>query len=205
MFDIGWPEMLVVAVVLIVIVGPKDLPGMLRNFGRTTTKLRSMAADFRKQFDDALKEAELDDVKGIVDDVRKLNPASDIKKALNPMQKAAEDVRSGLDAAMRPQPKPQSPTSELNGGGAAKKPADEPKPAAAVSSKTAAKTSSGSTAKKSAPAKKPAATRKAASKPAAKPAAAKTTAKPKPPAKSPSKKTAGAKKAAGSTKGGSAA
>ena len=204
MFDIGWPEMLVVAVVLIVIVGPKDLPGMLRNFGRTTTKLRSMAADFRKQFDDALKEAELDDVKGIVDDVRKLNPASDIKKALNPMQKAAEDVRSGLDAAMRPQPKPQSPTSELNGGGAAKKPADEPKPAAAAASKTAAKTHSGSAAKKSAPAKKPAAASKAANKPAAK-STAKSSAKPKSPAKSPAKKMAGAKKAASSTKGGSAA
>jgi len=53
MFDIGWPEMLVVAIVLIVIVGPKDLPAMLRTFGRTTSKLRSMAGDFRKQFDEA--------------------------------------------------------------------------------------------------------------------------------------------------------
>ena len=201
MFDIGWPEMLVVAVVLIVIVGPKDLPGMLRNFGRTTTKLRSMAADFRKQFDDALKEAELDDVKGIVDDVRKLNPASDIKKALNPMQKAAEDVRSGLDAAMRPQPKPQSPTSELNGGGAAKKPADEAKPAA---SKTAAKTNSSSATKEATPAKKPSAAGKATNKPAAK-STAKSSAKPKSPAKSPAKKAESSKKAAGSTKGGSAA
>ena len=59
MFDIGWPEMLVVAVVLIVVVGPKDLPRMLRAFGRTTSKMRSMAGDFRKQFDEALKEAEL--------------------------------------------------------------------------------------------------------------------------------------------------
>ncbi|MBO6725232.1 MAG: twin-arginine translocase subunit TatB [Rhizobiaceae bacterium] len=204
MFDIGWPEMLVVAVVLIVIVGPKDLPGMLRNFGRTTTKLRSMAADFRKQFDDALKEAELDDVKGIVDDVRKLNPASDIKKALNPMQKAAEDVRSGLDAAMRPQPKPQSPTSELNGGGAAKKLADEAKPAAAAASKTAAKTNSGSATEKATPAKKPSAARKAANKPAAK-STAKSSAKLKSSAKSPAKKAGSAKKAAGSSKGGSAA
>ncbi|MBO6539445.1 MAG: twin-arginine translocase subunit TatB [Rhizobiaceae bacterium] len=204
MFDIGWPEMLVVAVVLIVIVGPKDLPGMLRNFGRTTTKLRSMAADFRKQFDDALKEAELDDVKGIVDDVRKLNPASDIKKALNPIQKAAEDVRSGLDAAMRPQPEPQSPTSELNGGGAAKKPADEAKPEAAAALKTAAKTNSSSATEKATPAKKPAAARKAATKPAAK-STAKSSAKPKSPAKSPAKKAESSKKAAGSTKGGSAA
>jgi Tat protein translocase TatB subunit len=46
MFDIGWPELLVVAIVLIVVVGPKDLPPMLRAFGRTTKKLRSMASEF---------------------------------------------------------------------------------------------------------------------------------------------------------------
>ena len=63
MFDIGWQEILVIAIVLIVVVGPKDLPRMLRTFGRTTAKMRSMAGDFRRQFDDALKEAELDEVK----------------------------------------------------------------------------------------------------------------------------------------------
>jgi sec-independent protein translocase protein TatB len=104
MFDIGWTEMLVIAIVMIVVVGPKDLPKMLRTFGRTTTKLRAMAGDFRKQFDEALKEAELDDVKGLVDDVRKLNPANEIKQALNPMQKAAADVRAGLDSALNPKP-----------------------------------------------------------------------------------------------------
>ncbi|MBO6719887.1 MAG: twin-arginine translocase subunit TatB [Rhizobiaceae bacterium] len=127
MFDIGWPEMLVVAIVLIVVVGPKDLPAMLRTFGRTTSKLRAMAGDFRKQFDDALKEAELGDVKGIVDDVRKLNPAADIKKALSPMEQAAKDVRSGLDAAMRPTAKPQGETEAAKGAVA---PAAETKPAA---------------------------------------------------------------------------
>ncbi len=110
MFDIGWTEMLVIAIVMIVVVGPKDLPKMLRTFGRTTTKLRAMAGDFRKQFDEALKEAELDDVKGLVDDMRKLNPANEIKQALNPMQKAAADVRAGLDSALNPKtPDPKKP------------------------------------------------------------------------------------------------
>ena len=67
MFEIGWTEMLVIAVVMIVVVGPKDLPKMLRTFGKTTAKLRSMAGDFQKQFNEALKEAELDDVKKSVD------------------------------------------------------------------------------------------------------------------------------------------
>ncbi|PDQ17754.1 twin-arginine translocase subunit TatB, partial [Mesorhizobium sanjuanii] len=104
MFDIGWTEMLVIAIVLIVVVGPKDLPNMLRTFGRTTAKLRSMAADFQKQFNEALKEADLDDVKKSVDSLRSLNPAAEIRKQLNPFEQAAADVRSGVDAAMKPKP-----------------------------------------------------------------------------------------------------
>lgn len=106
MLDIGWTEMLVIAIVMIVVVGPKDLPKMLRSFGRTTAKMRSMAGDFRRQFDEALKEAELDGVKDSFNDLRKMNPASDIKKALNPMEKAAADVRAGLEAALKPTPVP---------------------------------------------------------------------------------------------------
>src|SRR5688572_32993101 len=102
MFEIGWTEMLVIAVVMIVVVGPKDLPKMLRTFGKTTAKLRSMAGDFQRQFNDALKEAELDDVKKSVDSLRSLNPTNEIKKHLNPFEKAAADVRAGLDAALKP-------------------------------------------------------------------------------------------------------
>ncbi len=104
MFDIGWTEMLVIAVVMIVVVGPKDLPRMLRTFGKMTTKVRGMAGDFQKQFNDALKEAELDDVKKSVDALRGLNPAAEIKKQLNPFEKAAADVRAGLETAMKPKP-----------------------------------------------------------------------------------------------------
>lgn len=110
MFEVGWTEMLVIAIVMIVIVGPKDLPRMLRTFGKMTGNMRRMAGDFRKQFDDAMREAELDDIKSSIDSARKLNPASEIKKALNPMEKAAADVRAGLDQMMRPQtPKVPSP------------------------------------------------------------------------------------------------
>ncbi|GAA2822721.1 sec-independent protein translocase protein TatB [Aminobacter aminovorans] len=107
MFEIGWTEMLVIAVVMIVVVGPKDLPKMLRTMGRMTAKARSMAGDFQRQFNEALKEAELDDVKKSVDELRGLNPAQQIRKQLNPFEQAASDVRAGLDAAMKPsQPAP---------------------------------------------------------------------------------------------------
>ena len=104
MLDVGWTEMLVIAIVMIVVVGPKDLPNMLRTMGRMTAKLRGMAGDFQRQFNEALKEAELDDVKKSVDALRDLNPMSQIRKQLNPFEQAASDVRSGLDDVMKPKP-----------------------------------------------------------------------------------------------------
>lgn len=101
MLDVGWPELLVIAVVLVVVVGPKDLPRMLRTFGRSTAKLRSMANDFRRQFDEALKEAELDDVKSVVDSARKLDPTSEIRKQLNPINKIGDEIKSSLSDATK--------------------------------------------------------------------------------------------------------
>jgi sec-independent protein translocase protein TatB len=112
MFDIGWSELLVIGVVLIVVVGPKDLPRMLRTFGRTTTQLRRMAGDFRKQFDEALREAEMDDVRESVKDLKSLNPTNDIRKAMNPMRAVGDEIRSSLMAATRaPEPKVPSSTA----------------------------------------------------------------------------------------------
>ena len=85
MLDIGWSEILVIAVVAIVVVGPKDLPPMLRALGRTVSKMRKMAGEFQGQFNEALKEAELDDVKKSFDELRGLNPLNDIKDSLNPL------------------------------------------------------------------------------------------------------------------------
>jgi len=106
MFDVGWSEMLVIAVVLIVVVGPKDLPRMLRQFGRTTSKLRAMAGDFRRQFDEALKEADLEDVSDTIKSVRGINPMNEIRKHLAPIEDVGQEVRAGLDDVLKPQSKP---------------------------------------------------------------------------------------------------
>lgn len=108
MFEIGWSELLVIGVVLIVVVGPKDLPKMLRTFGRTTTHLKRMAGDFRRQFDDALREAELDEVK---DSLKAINPTQDIRKAMNPIRAVGEEIRSGLMAATKA-PEPKVPAAD---------------------------------------------------------------------------------------------
>lgn len=63
MFDIGWSELLVLGVIALIFVGPKELPGLLRTVGRYAGVLKQQAAEFRAHFDQALKEAELDQLK----------------------------------------------------------------------------------------------------------------------------------------------
>jgi sec-independent protein translocase protein TatB len=99
MLDIGWTELLVIAVVLIVIVGPKDLPPMLRAFGKMTSNLRKMAGDFRTQFDEALREADMDDVRQTISDAQRLNPANALREAMNPLREMGNEIRNDLQKA----------------------------------------------------------------------------------------------------------
>ena len=99
MFEVGWSEILVIVIVMIVVVGPKDLPKMLRAFGKATAKFRATAGEFRKQFDEALKEAELDDVRDIVNDAKSLDPRNDIRKVFDPVRTIGEELRSTLKDA----------------------------------------------------------------------------------------------------------
>ena len=70
MFDIGWSELVVIAVVALVAIGPKELPGVLRTMGQWIGKARRMAAEFQGQFSEAMREAEMADLKKSFDEVR---------------------------------------------------------------------------------------------------------------------------------------
>ena len=98
MFDIGWSELLVVAVVLIIVVGPKDLPGMLRTFGRTMNQVRRTANDFKRQFNDALEEAEAETgLKETTDQIKSIgsiDPVSDLSKSLDDIKETIADDKS---------------------------------------------------------------------------------------------------------------
>ena len=59
MFDIGWSEFVVIAVVALIAIGPKELPGVLRTIGQWMGKARRMAAEFQGQFQEAMREAEM--------------------------------------------------------------------------------------------------------------------------------------------------
>ncbi|HTB03257.1 MAG TPA: Sec-independent protein translocase protein TatB [Bradyrhizobium sp.] len=70
MFDIGWSEFLLIAVVALVAIGPKELPGVLRMVGQWMGKARKMAAEFQGQFQEAMREAEMADLKKSFDEVK---------------------------------------------------------------------------------------------------------------------------------------
>jgi sec-independent protein translocase protein TatB len=67
MFDIAWGELVVIGVVALIVIGPKELPAVLRAVGQWTTKIRRMASEFQSQFQEALREAEMSDLKKEVD------------------------------------------------------------------------------------------------------------------------------------------
>jgi sec-independent protein translocase protein TatB len=70
MFDIGWSELVVIAVVALVAIGPKELPGVLRTVGQWMGKARKMASEFQGQFREAMREAEMADLKKSFDEVK---------------------------------------------------------------------------------------------------------------------------------------
>lgn len=97
MFDIGWSEILILAVVTIIVVGPKDLPRLLKNVGQIARKLRATANEFRGHLDDVIRDAELEDLKSTVDDVRGLNPVNQIRKAIDDEVKGVRDIVEDME------------------------------------------------------------------------------------------------------------
>src|SRR5262245_46338105 len=107
MFDIGWSELLVIAVVAIVVVGPKELPKLMRSFGFYAGKFRRAAAEFRRQFDDAMREAELDEVRQAIESVRTETLALEDKAPLDrPLMVEGSPTPPVPPAATPPQPTP---------------------------------------------------------------------------------------------------
>jgi sec-independent protein translocase protein TatB len=143
MLDVGWTELVVIAIVMIIVVGPKDLPPMLRTFGKMMTKMRGMASDFRQQFDEALKEADLDDVRKTLSEAQKLNPAHSIREAMNPLRQMGNDIKADLQKATTVDTKPKEPVVPAPAEVAAESvvPQEQPKadPVAAAAIASAAK------------------------------------------------------------------
>jgi sec-independent protein translocase protein TatB len=151
MFDIAWSELMLIGAVALVVIGPKDLPKAMRTAGQAIGKIRRMAGEFQSQFNDAMREAELHDLKKQVEDVggsvssamnSDFKPIDQIKDDFAPAKpddaalKEAEAKLAALpgpeplpEIVIKPEPaaaKPAAPASAAPAAATAAKPARKP-------------------------------------------------------------------------------
>lgn len=98
MFDIGWDELLLIGLVALIVIGPKDLPGVLRTLGQWTARARAMAREFQSHVDDMIRESNMEEMK------------KDFDGVMRPEIKSIEDdLMAGIPAKpLTPPPPPAS-------------------------------------------------------------------------------------------------
>jgi sec-independent protein translocase protein TatB len=116
MFDIGWSELLVIAVVAIIVVGPKELPRLMRTFGHYAGKVRHMVVDFQRQFEEAVRDSEIDEVRMAMHDFHAqasdINLHAPVDKPLM-VAKPAPAPAEAAEPASKPEPKPRAKTPKM--------------------------------------------------------------------------------------------
>lgn len=109
MFDISWGEMLLIGAAALIFIGPKELPATLRALGQMTGKVRRMAGEFRSQFDEAMREA---DVQSIRKEFESMNDtASSASSSFNPIQTIRDEIKGAVEKPSEPASAP-TPTAE---------------------------------------------------------------------------------------------
>lgn len=107
---IGFEEMILLVLVAIVVIGPKDLPLMMRKFGRFTGKMRAMAFEFKQGFDELGRQAELEELKREVAELKRSTGLDDLRRDFEEDRRNLEaDVQSALTAADAPPAQPAAP------------------------------------------------------------------------------------------------
>src|SRR3954465_13666929 len=117
MFDIGWSELVVIAVVALIAIGPKELPGVLRMVGQGMGKARRMASEFQGQFQEAMREAEMADLKKTFDEVKDAATGLGTANIMTSLQKDVGDAlkidqldKRGIEPPVTPTtPEPPTP------------------------------------------------------------------------------------------------
>jgi sec-independent protein translocase protein TatB len=117
MFDIGWSELVVIAVVALIAIGPKELPGVLRMVGQWMGKARKMAAEFQGQFNEAMREAEMADLKKTFDDVKDAARDLTSNNIMTSLQKDVSDAMTidkidHIDTPVATPTTPEPPTPD---------------------------------------------------------------------------------------------
>jgi sec-independent protein translocase protein TatB len=99
MFDFDAGKFIIIGIVALIVIGPKELPRVMRQAGQAAAKMRRMAAEFRGQFMDAMREAGIDDIKT---DVAKLAETAKADAGIDPLAQIEAGLTQALDAAGKP-------------------------------------------------------------------------------------------------------
>jgi sec-independent protein translocase protein TatB len=152
MFDISWGELVLVGMVALIVIGPKELPTVLRTVGQWMTKVRRMASEFQGQFHEAMREAEFADLKKQVDsisDPSQYNPLETVQKEIDgafsdpPVTPSGEPAPPGEPATAFAAPEGDvtpsgEPLAEAASAAAMEHPPGEPAPSTPETAETAA-------------------------------------------------------------------
>jgi sec-independent protein translocase protein TatB len=84
MFDIGWTEMALIAVVAVIVIGPKELPKVMRELGTWVARARGMSRIFMEQLEEMSRQSGIDEVRKEAEALRRLDPARQIEKTIDP-------------------------------------------------------------------------------------------------------------------------
>lgn len=95
MLDMSWGEVMLIGGVALIVIGPKDLPKALRTLGQITTKVRRMAGEFQSQFNEAIREAELEEVRRDFEGVKRSVDA--VRPTFNPVDTIRNEIRSAVE------------------------------------------------------------------------------------------------------------
>ena len=126
MFDIGWQELMIIALVTIVVIGPKDLPRVLRAVTLGMRKVRGMARDFQQSLDELAREAELQELRKEIEQASTADLEKELQSIADPareMEESVRDIGRSLDeappTALPPKPAaaPDKPGDEDAAGG----------------------------------------------------------------------------------------
>src|SRR5437764_1999498 len=115
MFDISWGKLVIIGVVALVVIGPKELPAVLRTVGQWMAKIRRMAAEFQGQFNEAMREAEMADIKKHVDDLTDVT--RNIGSGFDPLGTTKQEIESAMADKPPIAPAPTLPAAEAPGAG----------------------------------------------------------------------------------------
>ncbi|WP_232629984.1 Sec-independent protein translocase protein TatB [Methylobacterium sp. Leaf118] len=100
MLDMSWGEVMLIGGVALIVIGPKDLPKALRTLGQVTTKVRRMAGEFQHQFSEAIREAELEEVRRDVEGVKRT--VDSVRPTFNPVDTIRNEIRSAVEGRTGP-------------------------------------------------------------------------------------------------------